>query len=844
MIYLLIPFSSFFISLLAVKAVKKLAIRYQIGSLPSPRKLHRGFKPLLGGLGITISILLTILLAQLFGLISFELWSQYKFFWMGLMIILLTGTLDDIRGISSKIKFLGEGIAAGLLIAGGCKIQSFAGTIGEVLDLSAFSIPFSFLWIIFIINAINLMDGLDGLAAGISLIITAGMVVIGAMIQNGFILILGLSLAGGLIGFLHYNYHPASIFMGESGSLQLGYILAFFSIENLKIAGSHQVYFLVALVIFGVPMTDTLVSFLRRLGQGQSPFLADKEHIHHRLLKLGLSHLQTVWLMYFLTFFYVASGVLIFYFGGYLGLILFAIAFVMAVFWLYRLGYVETRLSWQKLGHQLQQVVAAKGRAPLHFNRIWHRLILIINDFIMVNVALYSMHWFKFKSGIFSGAGYRPVTEYFFSPVFLVLSLFWLLLFWINNLYQLDWDISRFEKTWRISKVITFGILLVGFVTIDFDQIIRESQLMSLLGYWGMLILSVNAGRLIIIEIEKRLQIFEYSPKKTLIIGCTDLAKKVYRDIQYNPHLIFDVIGFVSKKAGVTRFLGLPVLGNYGALPDIIHTYKIEEVIIALPESSSQDFIHILGLCEPQGVKIKTVPRRQEFLSGRRVNLASHSFIQLFSENMMVWQWIVKRLFDVILSLVFLIVLIPFFLVNTVYLLLVFRKSVFVKVAILGKNGIPFNMFVFRMTAEDYDYESNAIYLGTDPPKGNASGYIFFLFRYRFYKLPQLLNVLLGDMSIVGPRPEPVVWYQEYSPLIPFLHRRIMVRPGLTGLAQVKYHYELSQKKLQEWIKFDMYYTENMSLRMDFGILLRTLMMIFVKPYKKLEAEEKEVTGR
>jgi lipopolysaccharide/colanic/teichoic acid biosynthesis glycosyltransferase len=92
--------------------------------------------------------------------------------------------------------------------------------------------------------------------------------------------------------------------------------------------------------------------------------------------------------------------------------------------------------------------------------------------------------------------------------------------------------------------------------------------------------------------------------------------------------------------------------------------------------------------------------------------------------------------------------------------------------------------------------------------------------------------VLLGDMSFVGPRPEPLEWYNEYGSVIRFSHRRITVRPGLTGLAQVKYHYELSQKTLQEWVKFDMYYTENLSLLTDLGILFRTLFMIFIKRYQ------------
>ncbi|OGB66161.1 MAG: hypothetical protein A2Y94_01685 [Caldithrix sp. RBG_13_44_9] len=834
----MIPFFTLIIttllSLAVVFGIKKFAIHYRIGSLPSPRKLHTEFKPLLGGISFFLTIICAVILAQLFNQLPSNIWSDYQFFWLGLVIILLTGIFDDIKGLSSWTKFLGQGIAAGLLILGGCRIQSFGGPLDEVLNLGMFSIPFSFMWIIFIINSINLLDGLDGLAGGVCLIITLGILFISNQLNQYFLLFIGIGLAGGIIGFLKYNRHPATIFMGEVGSLQLGYILAFFSIEAMKIASTHQVFFLVSLVLLGVPLTDTLISFLRRLEQGKSPFAADKEHIHHRLMKLGLSHSQTVWFMYLLTAFYVVFALIIFIFKGILGLVLFAVAFFLAFFWIYRLGYIETRITLQNFAHQLHHVTSPKPRAPLHFNRLWQRIVLFLVDIGSVSMSLFIFYWLKFESGIFSEAIFRPLSEYFFSPVFILILFGWLTLFYLNNLYHLEWDVSRFEKTWRTSKVITFGVLALGIITLDFQQLATRSQFFSLLSYWIIMIISVNAGRLIIIEIEKRLRIFDYSPRRTLIVGWNDLAKKVYQDITYNPHLIFEIKGFVSKKVKDEKFLDLPVLGDYSALPEIIHHHKIEEVIIALPESASQDFINILSLCEPQGVKIKTLPGSHEMLTNRQANLVGHAFIQIFSENMVLWQWVIKRITDMVISVIFMVLLLPFFLMSAILIYLKFKKSVFIRLNILGKNGIPFKMFVFRLTVENYHYQDNPVYLGLTPLSPNTGKFAVFLFQYRLYKLPQLINVFLGDMSLVGPRPEPIEWYQEFSSRLLFLHRRITIRPGLTGLAQVKYHYELAQKALEEWIKYDIYYTENLSLRMDLRILLRSVLMLIVKPYQEL----------
>lgn len=838
MIYVIPFFSALLVSLGTVALTRRLATRFRVGSLPSPRKIHREFKPLLGGLGFTAGLLAAALVGQYLNLLPEPVWAQYRYFWLGLLVIILTGLADDIKGLPSYLKFGGQSIAVILLILGGCKIQSFNGPFGEVFPLGIFSIPFSFLWILLVINAINLMDGLDGLAGGVSLIITTGFVLIGFRAGSPFLVLLGIGLIGGLLGFLRFNYHPASIFMGDVGSLQLGYVLAFLSIEALKVSGSHQVYFLVSLVMLGVPIVDAVIAFLRRLGQGQSPFLADKQHIHHRLLNLGLRHLETVWMIYLFTFLYVVLGVLMAYYPGFLGLLLFLLALFFALYWIWRLGYVETRVSQQNLSYQKRTLAQVRRRGPVHFNRVWHRLLLIFSDLITVNLALYVTYWLKFQSGIFSTPIYRPISDYFSTPVFLFLTLGWLLLFWLNNLYQMPWDVSRFDKVLRVSKVITFGILILGLLTADFQEMLTRSQLYSLLMYWLMMIIFVNLGRLLIIEFEKRFHLFEYAPKKTLIIGCNDLSRRVLNDIRINPHLIFDIVGVVVRTPGRRECHGLPVLGAFDDLPALIHEYRIEEVIVTLEEDATEDFIRIVGLCEPQQVVIKVPPGRRELIGGQQTGLVSHAYLRVFPENMVIWQWIIKRTFDILMAGLLLVLLSPFLLSLSVYLRLQFRKPVIVKVPVLGKNGIPFNMYVFRLTDRDYDYRANPVYLGVRADDAEFYGILRFLYRTRLYKLPQLLNVLLGDMSLVGPRPEAPGWYEEYQDILRFLHRRITVRPGLTGLAQVKYHYELSRKILQERVKYDIFYIDNLSLRLDLRILMRTLLMIFRQPGGGVPAED------
>jgi UDP-GlcNAc:undecaprenyl-phosphate GlcNAc-1-phosphate transferase len=833
MVLLLYIFPGFFLSLIVVKLLRKIASKYHIGSLPSPRKIHHKFIPLLGGLGFTTGIISVVLFAQIVGQLSWMAWYNFLPFWIGLAIIILTGIIDDIAGLNAIHKFVGESLSAVCLILGGSGIQSLSTPMGDVLFLGVFSVPFTFLWILIIINAVNFLDGLDGLAAGVCLIITIGFLFIIQKNSAIFLSIISIGLIAGILGFLKYNFFPAKIFMGDTGSLQLGYLIAFLSIDSLKIAGSHQIYFLTSLVLLGLPLTDTMLSFLRRLGEGKNPFFADMEHIHHRLLHLGLNHSQTVWILYLITIFYVILGVLMVFYRGTSALILFLVAAILSFYWIWRLGYIETRFSMQYIMNQFNKSIPVKKRAPLFFSRIWHKLLIIFSDLIMVNLALYLMYWFKFRSGIVEATVHISFSEYFSSPVFLFFTLGWTFLFWINNLYQMDWDVSRFDKFLRVSKVVTFGIILLGFLTYDFETSINREQIISLAFYWITILVLVNGGRLFLIFLEKKYSLFTYYPKNTLIIGCNRNAKKILDDIEINPHLIFNVVGFISKKITRNQFHGFPVLGSYKDLPQIIHQHKIDEVIIALPDNSTPEFIEILGLCEPQEVKIKIPPATHDIYSGHRKDLMSHAYLQIFPQNMVLWQWILKRIFDLIFSVTSILLVSPLFVAVAIYNKIKYRKSVFIKIPILGKNGIAFKMYVFRLNETEYDFEQNPIYLGTSKENQTYNLFSHFLLKYRLYKLPQLLNVVLGDMSLIGPRAEPYEWYIKYQEFLPFVYHRIYVRPGITGLAQIKYHYEISQKVLKEMLKYDIYYVNNMSLRLDFRILLLTLFLFLRKTNNK-----------
>ncbi|SHM60801.1 glycosyltransferase family 4 protein [Gracilibacillus kekensis] len=280
----------FLITTLLTPYVKKLALKMGATDQPDKRKVHEKIMPRLGGLGIYISIIIGSLL-----FLPKE--KETIFILVGATLIALIGVLDDIFSLSPKVKFLGQIIVAILTIFGGIKIEFLTLPFVDRLEFGIISIPLTILWIVGITNSINLTDGLDGLAAGISSIALLTISTMALSIGNTFVALLGFIVVGSTLGFLLYNFHPAKIFMGDTGSLLLGYMISILSIMGLF---KNVTFFsiLVPIIILGVPILDTLFAIIRRILLKKPLSAPDKLHLHHCLLRLGFTHRQTVLLIY------------------------------------------------------------------------------------------------------------------------------------------------------------------------------------------------------------------------------------------------------------------------------------------------------------------------------------------------------------------------------------------------------------------------------------------------------------------------------------------------------------------------------------------------------------------
>ncbi|HZJ84760.1 MAG TPA: MraY family glycosyltransferase, partial [Syntrophomonadaceae bacterium] len=216
---------------------------------------------------------------------------------LGAIIIFLIGILDDIYQLSAKTKFVGQIIAASIAIYFGVVVQFLTNPFDGLVSLGFLSIPVTLLWIVGVTNAINLIDGLDGLAGGVSIIAAATMGIIALLNGQLEVALIAFLLVAAILGFLPYNFHPARTFMGDSGSNFLGFILG-----CLAIMGTAKSVALISLfipiVILGIPIFDTFFAIIRRINNKVPIFKPDKDHLHHRLLALGMGHTQCVLTIY------------------------------------------------------------------------------------------------------------------------------------------------------------------------------------------------------------------------------------------------------------------------------------------------------------------------------------------------------------------------------------------------------------------------------------------------------------------------------------------------------------------------------------------------------------------
>lgn len=295
MLQYVVPFIiALVVSYLLTPGVKKVAIKVGAVDRPNARKVHTHVIPRLGGLAIYIGFMAAVLFCvplhrELIGML------------LGCTAIVAIGIWDDICNIPARVKLVGQIAAACIPVAFGIQIEWLTNPFGDILVLPEFiAIPVTIFWIIGFTNTVNLIDGLDGLAAGVAFIASISMFLLAVNLNQFLPALIIVSMAGAALGFLQYNFNPAKIFMGDTGSMLLGYTLAVSAVLGL-VKTAATVALVVPIIALGLPILDTTFAIIRRRMSGVPIFQPDKGHLHHRLLALGMTQKQAVLIMYFVS---------------------------------------------------------------------------------------------------------------------------------------------------------------------------------------------------------------------------------------------------------------------------------------------------------------------------------------------------------------------------------------------------------------------------------------------------------------------------------------------------------------------------------------------------------------
>lgn len=296
------------ISFIATPPVK--AFAHKVGAIDVPkdaRRVHKEPIPRLGGLAIFVGFIISVLVFA-------DISRQIQGIMLGSVIIVVIGVIDDIVPLKAWQKFIVQVIAALVVVYHGVIIEivSHPNIFSSLnfLDLDRWAIPVTVIWIVAITNAVNLIDGLDGLAVGVSTIASITMLIIAILLSSGNVAIILAALTGACIGFMPYNMNPAKIFMGDTGALFLGFLLS-----TLSVVGLFKFYaiisFIVPFMALALPILDTSFAILRRLAKGQNPMSPDRGHLHHKLLDKGLNQKQAVFIIYIISGFMGMLAVLL-----------------------------------------------------------------------------------------------------------------------------------------------------------------------------------------------------------------------------------------------------------------------------------------------------------------------------------------------------------------------------------------------------------------------------------------------------------------------------------------------------------------------------------------------------
>lgn len=413
----------------------------------------------------------------------------------------------------------------------------------------------------------------------------------------------------------------------------------------------------------------------------------------------------------------------------------------------------------------------------------------------------------------------------------IVIPVFWFILYWLIGTYKDVLRKSRLKELGQTLLITLIGVVVIFFALLLDDQIHSYTNyyksFLALLGihfgvtYFARLILTTQIAH----AVHKRRITFP-----TLMVGSNENAFNLFNEMEGQPKSSGNkFVGFVhiENKNGATHLLQkqLPHLGEFQDIRSIIKEKEVEEVIIAIESSEHEYLNRIINKLEDANVTIKVIPDMYDILSGsvKMSSIFGAPLIQVSHDIMPTWQKVAKRAMDIVTSIIMLILLSPVYLITAIIVKTTSKGPAFYPQERIGLHGKPFTIYKFRSMYQDAEKHGPKLSSKAD---SRITPFGKFMRKVRLDEIPQFYNVLIGDMSLVGPRPERQHFIDLITEKAPHYRHLHKVRPGITSWGQVKYGYAENVDQMVERLKYDLLYIENMSLAVDLKILIYTVLIV------------------
>ncbi len=602
--YIFAFFASLILALILTPIVLSLSIKHGKVSQVSHDRWHKTPTPFLGGIGIWVSFLVVVLfitfiprvwdapLLQLPDLSDYYLCLALS----GASGMFVLGLVDDFVKLNPQIKLVAQIIIATVMVKFGIVI--------EIVPYPAIAIPLTIFWIVGITNAFNLLDNMDGLSGGIVGITALILFAFSLQSGNQYVAILALPMAGAAFGFLVYNFSPAKIFMGDSGSMFMGFLVSILAVVGTwKYATNVVVAISPPLLALGVPLFDTMFVTITRRLRGQKVSQGGKDHISHRLVSLGLSERRAVLVIYSIS---ILFGALALFFSNVTPFVVLVISIIVAII-LFFIGmfFREIDISNKNdqnkdKGNSGQVAVGKRNEYPLSKRS----LVEIMMDIALVSIAYFSSYLIRTE-----GALSQPFFDRFVEscPWVIIIKC---VIFYFMNMYKSHWRYVSIFDLIGIVKAVTISSLAIVFIAFMFARFSYGYSRSVFVIDWMLTLILVGGSRCFFRAFRELIVNYRVGGRNTLIVGAGNIGEIVLKQIKNNPMSRLKVVGFIDDdlhKLG-SRIHGVKVQGSSRDLLEIADKNKVQEVVIAIHSASAATISRIESICKENGIKYSKIP--------------------------------------------------------------------------------------------------------------------------------------------------------------------------------------------------------------------------------------------